>query len=135
MNLLGLKDDYTVDGRLLANDLTGYALPLAVKQSGDFGDLAAIYKQLNASFGLFDMYILKASTKALASGSNVDDSTYTSTEGQINDLTNERNALADQIKSALNGATFGGQAISDSDAQSLIAQAQDLIDQAHTLAG
>ena len=131
--LLGLKDDYTQDGRLLSEALTGWAIPSAVKKSGNFAPLAQVYKQLNASFGAFDMDILKASTKALASD-DAGDATYTSIEGQIASLTAQRDALAGQIKSALSGATFTGQVLSDQQANSLIAQANSLIDQAHTLA-
>ena len=68
LSLVGLKDDYTHDGRLLNGDLTGYAVPAAVKMSGsNFTQLADAYKQLNASFGTFAMNTLKASTHALAS--------------------------------------------------------------------
>src|SRR5207302_1980745 len=68
LSLVGLKDDYTHDGRLLNGDLTGYAVPAAVKKSGsNFTQLADAYKQLNASFGTFAMNTLKASTRALAS--------------------------------------------------------------------
>ena len=55
--------------------------------------LGAVYKQLTASFGSFAMYTLVASTKALASGSSTDDSTYTTIEGKIADLTTQRDAL------------------------------------------
>jgi hypothetical protein len=133
LTLLGLKDDYTSDGRLLSEALTGWAIPSAVKKGGNFAPLAQVYKQLNASFGAFDMDILKASTKALAS-SDAGDATYTSIEGQIQSLTAQRDALAGQIKSALSGAAFNGQALSNQQANSLIAQAQGLIDQAHALA-
>src|SRR5438105_9018174 len=79
LSLVGLKDDYTHDGRLLSGDLSGYAIPAAVKKSGgNFPQLAATYKQLNASFGTFAMNTLKASTHALASN-DAGDSTYNST--------------------------------------------------------
>jgi hypothetical protein len=134
LDLTGLQDDYGHDGRLLAGDLTGYAVPLAVKKSDGFAQLADIYKQLNAPFGTFDMDTLKASTTALASN-DPGDTTYNSIEGQIQSLTNQRDALAAQIKAALDGATFDGTAISDADAQSLTDQAQSLIDQASALGG
>jgi hypothetical protein len=133
LTLLGLKDDYTSDGRLLSEALTGWAIPSAVKTSDNFTPLAQVYKQLNASFGAFDMDILKASTKALAAN-DAGDATYNSIEGQIQDLTAQRDTLAGQIKSALAGATFNEQALSDQQANSLIAQANSLIAQAHTLA-
>jgi hypothetical protein len=131
--LTGLKDDYVHDGRIVTDVMQGYAVPAAVKKSGNFAQLAQVYKQLNASFGQFAMDTLKASTKALASN-DAGDATYTSIEGQIQSLTNQRNALAAQIIALLNGAEFNGKAFSNAQAQSLIAQAHSLLNQAHTLA-
>jgi hypothetical protein len=132
LELVGLKDDYGHDGRVIAEILQGYAQPPAVKKSTSFVPLAQIYKQLNASFGEFAMATLKASTKALASN-DPNDATYTSIEGQIQSLTAQRDALAAQIVSLLEGAEFNGQPFSDAQAQALIAQAQSLIDQANAL--
>ena len=132
LELVGLKDDYAHDGRVISEILQGYAQPPAVKKSTSFVPLAQIYKQLNASFGQFAMATLKASTKALASN-DPDDGTYTSIEGQIQSLTAQRDALAAQIVALLEGAEFNGQAFSDAQAQGLIAQAQSLIDQANGL--
>ena len=95
--------------------------------------LGDAYKQLNASFGDFDMNILKASTKALASN-DAGDATYTSIENQIAGLTTQRDSLAGQIKGALNAAAFNGQALNEQQAKGLIDQANSLIGQAHTLA-
>jgi hypothetical protein len=132
--LVGLKDDYTHDGRVISEVLTGWAIPSAVKKSSGFVPLAQTYKQLNAPFGQFAMDTLKASTKALKSGSAANDSTYAQIEGQIDVLTAQRDALAVQIKSALEGAAFNKQVISDQQAQQLIAQSQALLAQAHQLA-
>jgi hypothetical protein len=131
--LAGLKDDYTHDGRVISEALTGWAIPSAMKKSGSFIPLAQTYKQLNASFGQFAMDTLKASTKALASN-DASDTTYTSIEGHIQTLTSQRDALAVQIKSALEGAAFKGQVINSQQAQQLIAQSQALLNQAHQLA-
>ena len=49
--------------------------------------LGEVYKQLNAPFGTFSMSLLKASTRAIKSGSTSDDSTYTAIENQISSLT------------------------------------------------
>jgi hypothetical protein len=128
MTLLGLTDDYVHDGRLLREALDGFAIPAAVKKSGGYAKLAPVYKQLNASFGAFDMAILKISTRALASGSSTDDSTYASLEAQIAGWTSQRNALAGQIKTTLEAAEFGGAAIAQEKAKALASQAQSLID-------
>jgi hypothetical protein len=135
LSLVGLNDDYTHDGRLLSQDLTGYAIPPAVKKSGsNFSQLAEAYKQLNASFGTFAMNTLKASTHALASN-DAGDATYNSIESQIQSLTSQRNALAAQIKGALDAATFNGQVLSSAQVQSWLSQAQSLQSQAAALAG
>jgi hypothetical protein len=132
LELVGLKDDYVHDGRVISEILQGYANPLALKQSGSFVALAQIYKQLNASFGEFAMDTLKASTKALASNDS-GDATYTTIERQIQSLTADRDALAVQMIGLLEGAEFKGQAFSDAQAQSLIAQGEALLNQAKAL--
>jgi hypothetical protein len=132
LELLGLKDDYVHDGRVISEILQGYAQPLALKKSTSFVALAQIYKQLNAPFGEFSMATLKASTKALASN-DADDATYNSIEGQVQSLTTQRAALAAQMIGLLDGAEFNGQTFSDAQAQSLIAQGQALLNQANAL--
>jgi len=135
LSLVGLQDDYTHDGRLLSQDLTGYAIPPAVKKSGsDFTQLADTYKQLNAAFGTFAMDTLKASTRALASN-DAGDATYNSIEGQIQSLTSQRDALAAQIKAALDAATFDNQRLNGAQTQSWLSQAQSLMNQAAALSG
>lgn len=135
LSLLGLHDDYMQDGRVVREAIDGWALPDSLQHSGRFVQLASLYKQLNAPFGSFAMNTLKASTHALASGSATDDSTYTSLESQIADLTSQRDTLASQIKSALYGAEFDNHAISNKDAGELASKARDLLDQAAALAG
>jgi hypothetical protein len=130
--LVGLKDDYVHDGRVLAEVIRGNALPSAVKKSPNFVNLATTYKQLNASFGQFAMATLQASTKALASN-DANDATYSSIEGQIQSLTAQRDALAADIKAALNGAEFNGTSIDSAKAAALIQQASALIQQAQQL--
>jgi hypothetical protein len=134
LSLVGLKDDYGHDGRLLSDVLSGWAVPAAVKKSVNWHQLTDVYKQLNASFGSFAMNTLKASTRALASN-DANDATYSSLEGQIQSLTSQRDALAAQIKAALDGATFDGQAITNTQAHSFISQANDLLAKAAALAG
>ena len=132
LELVGLNDDYVHDGRVISEILEGYARPLALKKSTRFVALAQVYKQLNAPFGAFAMATLRASTKALASN-DADDATYNSIEGQIQALTTQRNTLAAQMISLLDGAEFNGQTFSDAQAQSLIGQGQALLNQANAL--
>ncbi len=133
LTLVGLKDDYGHDGRLLVEDLDGYAQPLAVKKSTSFVALSQIYKQLNACVGQFDLKTLSVSTKALESGSSTDDSTYTNLENQLISLGNQRDALAAQMIALLEGAEFNNTPFSDAQAQSLISQGQNLLDEVNSL--
>jgi hypothetical protein len=132
LELVGLKDDYVHDGRVISEILQGYARPSAVKKSTHFLALAQMYKQLNAPFGDFGMAVLRASTKALASN-DAGDATYNSIEGQIQSLTSQRDALVGQMNALLDGAEFNGQAFGDGLARALIAQGQNLLDQANAL--
>jgi hypothetical protein len=132
--LVGLKDDYAHDGRVLTEALSGWAVPAAAKKSGSFVPLAQMYKQIDASVGQFGMDTLQASTAALASGSASDDSAYTNMESQLTSLGTQRDALASQMIALLEGAEFSGKPIGSTKAQQLIAQGQALLDQAHSLA-
>jgi hypothetical protein len=132
LTLLGLEDDYVHDGRVLAEVLTDWAQPSAL--SGSFIPLSETYKQLNAPFGQFAMDALVASTRAIKSGSASDDGRYVSIENQIETLTARRDLLATQMRALLHGAAFNGQAINDKQAQRLIKQATNLINQMHALA-
>jgi len=132
LELVGLKDDYVHDGRVVSEILRDDARPSAVKNSPAFVALARTYKQLNAPFGAFAKATLRASTKALGSN-DAGDATYTSIEGQIQSLTARRDALAAQMKDALNGAAFKGQFISTGKAALLIARGLALLAQANAL--
>jgi hypothetical protein len=134
MVLLGLKDDYSHDGRALTEDMSGWARPAATKKSGGYIKVAQTYKQIDAAVGQFGLATLAASTRAIESGSSTDDSTYTNLEDQLISLTNERDALAAEMIGLLEGAEFGGQPISEQQAQSLAAQGQALIAEANALA-
>jgi hypothetical protein len=132
LNLVGLKDDYVHDGRVVSEVLENNALPFAVRISPGFATLAQTYKQLNAPFGQFAMATLRASTKALASG-DPDDATYTSIEGKIQSFTTRRDALASEIKGQLDGAEFKGQPISTLKALLLVVQGNVLLGEANHL--
>ena len=130
--LLGLKDDYGHDGRVLIEGVDKKALPNTLfEHSKTTTELGAIYEQLNAPFGTFALDTLTASTKGIQSS---DESVYGFYETSIQDLTTQRDALASQIKVALDGAAFNGQQIKEKQAKDWIAQAQSLIDQAAALA-
>ena len=64
----------------------------------------------------------------------MNDSTYTQLEAQIASWTVQRDNIASQMKALLEGAEFGGQAIDEKQAKSLISQAQSLTSEASSLA-
>ncbi len=132
LSLLGLHDDYVDDGRVLVEALDTRATPHAlIAHRETVLRLGAAYEQVNASFGQFSKDTLTASTRALKS---TDDGMYTSTEASIQNLTNQRNTLASQIKVALNAAAFDGTPLNESQAKDWIAQANSLLAHAHQLA-
>ena len=134
LDLVGLKDTYVHDGRVLVDQLQTWAVPPTLREEGNFvRQLGEVYKQLNAPFGAFAVNILAASTKAIKSGSPADDSTYTTLEGEIESLTGQRDALASQIRAALNAAAAGEAALNEDQAKAWINQAKSLIDQAAAL--
>jgi hypothetical protein len=129
MVLLGLRDDYSHDGRALTEDLSGFARPAATRKSGGYIKVAQMYKQIEAPVGDFGLTTLAASTRGIES----DSSGYSNMESQLSSLTTQRDALAGQMISALEGAEFGGVPITEAQAQSLVAQGQALLDAAHAL--
>lgn len=134
LTLLGLQDDYIHDGRAVVEPLYDWAVPQTLRAHREtLLRLSAVYKQLNAPFGIFAMDTLKASTRALSSN-DLNDATYVSIENQIENLTNQRDTLASQIKVTLNDAAFNGKALNEQQAKNLITQAQALLDQAQGLA-
>jgi hypothetical protein len=133
--LLGLKDDYASDGRALVEPLNDWAVPQTLRAHREtLLRLAAIYKQLNAAVGRFGLTSLVVSTTALKSNAT-GDATYISLENQLAALGLQRDAIASQMAGALNAATFGGQALNEQQAKSLIDQGQSLLDSMSTLAG
>src|SRR5581483_6741302 len=135
LTLLGLKDDYVHDGRVLIEGLDASATPHALVAHRDtVRRLVAVYEQLNAPFGDFSAGALGASTHAISSGSTADDTHYAQVETALATLTSQRDALAAKIRAALDAAAFDGRALNEQQAKGWIDQAQRLIDQAGELA-
>jgi hypothetical protein len=134
LDLLGLKDAYVHDGRVLIDQLHAWAVPKTLRAHREtLRRLGTVYKQLNAPFGAFATDTLVASTRAIESGSLADDSTYAALEGQIEALTAERDALASQIRAALNAAASGDSALNEQQAQGWIEETQSLLAEAAAL--
>jgi hypothetical protein len=133
--LLGLTDDYAHDGRVLSEVLNPNVLPQALHAHHEtWLRLAQVYKQLNAPVGTFGLATLAASTTALESNSNGDQQ-YNNLESALASLGAQRDALAHQIASELEGSVFNGQSLNEQQAKAQIVQAQKLIAQAQQLAG
>jgi hypothetical protein len=131
MALVGLKDDYSHDGRVLLEDVNGGALPLSLRQyHGTLIQLGAVYKQLNASVGQFGMDTLHISTVAVESNAS-GDSRYTTLENDLISFGSQRDGLASQMIAMLENAAFNGQSIDQQQALSLINQGQALLAQVH----
>src|SRR5712691_11102508 len=132
LTLLGLHDDYVLDGRVLIEALETQATPQTlIAHRETLRRLGDVYEQVNAPFGQFATDTLTASTAAIKS---TDEATYNSIENQIASLTSQRDTLVAQIRSALNAAAFDDQALNEQQAKDWIAQAKSLINQAHGLA-
>ena len=130
MALLGLKDDYIHDGRVLVEDLDERALPHQLRDGReDFAELAKVYKQLNAPLGSLGRNSLKFANRAISS----DDTTYRQYLKQIGDITVARDQLAAQIKTVLNAAAFE-KSVGERENEDLVERAKRLIDQVEDLA-
>jgi hypothetical protein len=132
--LLGLEDSYVSDGRVLTEFLNQDAVPHSLrKHHPRVEDLGQAWKAINAPVGPFAADTLIASTGGLASNT-AGDTTYTNAETAIEDLTADRDALASQIRLAVHGAAFEGDAIDNRQAKSWLKQADDLLARARALA-
>jgi hypothetical protein len=127
--LVGLKDDYVGDGRILTEDLTN---PPDKAGQPKYQQLAVCYKQLNSSVGQFGTDLILADTAALRTGSSSDDSTYDSTLSDITSLGAARDTLATKIKNDLFAAGFDNTPIPGAND---LKNCQSILAQANTLAG
>jgi hypothetical protein len=134
LSLLGLKDDYAHQGRVLFGFIDAGALPASLKAHTEtLRRLAEALKEIDAPVNQLGLDSLKISTAALESNA-ANDATYTDLEGQLSQFTTVRDGLAVQMLSLLESAEFNGQAINEGAAKQLIAQAQQLLAQVHALA-
>jgi hypothetical protein len=128
--LVGLKDDYVNDGRVLTEDLTNITDTLRGQR---VEALAEVYKELNASVGQFGTSTLIAATRAIESTSP-GDRAFGHVQQRLVELQEARDRLATTIKAELTGASFDNKRIEPSDFASQIRDAQELIEAARDLA-
>ncbi len=93
----------------------------------DFQLLAPVYKQLNATLGRFGQETRRVSTKALASGDAGADSEYERLENQLSALTTQRDSIANEIRTALDGAEFKGQCLNPWETMRLVLLAEEVL--------
>jgi hypothetical protein len=127
LELLGLKDDYVSDGRVIFELIYNWALPqsMLVHQQ-TLSQLVQAYKQINAPVGELGLKSLRYSTTALASNTP-SDKEYNQIENQLGNITTLRNSIAASMSAMINAAEFNGQPINVSQAEHLIQQANDLL--------
>jgi hypothetical protein len=134
MYLLGLKDDYQHDGRVILEMVDRNVLPDSVHAHTEtLLRLGQVYKQINAPFGALAQSTLTVSNFAIQSTSD-SDVVYNNLESKIASWTTQRDALAAQIKTMLEGAEFGGLAINEQQAKQLVSASQTLLNQASACA-
>ena len=121
--LLGLKDSYVSDGRVLTEIPQGRRpAEVAQRAPGTVEELGAAYKQIMASFGQFSMDTLIASTGALASNTPGDSDLHRHRERARRASAHAGRARR-KIRLALWNAEFNGQKIDEKQARSWIDQA------------
>jgi hypothetical protein len=129
--LVGLKDDYVSDGRVLAENLHEQALPQGIRSGREnFVELATVYKQLTAPLGSVGRNSLVFANRSIIA----DDTTYANYLATLGAVTAARDALAGEIKTALDNAAFGGQRIGERTEDDLVHRANRIIDQVEDLA-
>jgi hypothetical protein len=134
MYLLGLNDDYQHDGRVILEMVDPNVLSSSLHAHAEtLLRLGQIYKQINAPFGELAQSTLTVSTFALLSNSG-GDAVYTNLENKIASWTTQRDALAAQIKTMLEGAEFSGLAINEQHAKQIISESQSLLNEASACA-
>jgi hypothetical protein len=134
MYLLGLKDDYQHDGRVILEMVDQNTLSSTLHAHAEtLLRLGQVYKQINAPFGALAQSTLTVSSFAIQSNSD-GDAVYTNLENKIASWTTQRDALATQTKTMLEGAEFSGLAINEQQAKGLISAGQALLDQASACA-
>ena len=132
--LLGLKDDYPSDGRVIFEVIYNWALPQSIlTHEQTFQQLVQIYKQIMAPVGQLGLDSLQTSTKALESNTP-GDKEYNQIEKQLSDVTALRDNIASQMAAMINAAEFNGQPINVSQAKQLIQQANGLLKEVSDLA-
>jgi hypothetical protein len=129
LSLLGLRDTYPHQGRVLIEMLTPNVLPRALREHEEtLLRLGRLYKQINAPVGALGLASVKMSTSGLESGT-AGDEVFRRTEASLTALTASRDALARDIESVLEDAEFAGRQPDEDRVADLIDRAEQLLEQ------
>jgi len=121
MSLVGLRDDYAHDGRVLFEVLDDH--PGFDGNKEILIRLAQAYKDINAPVGRLGRKTFAVSTAAL----NGDDAIYAKLEARLAQLTDTRNLIAQKMIEMLEGAAFDNKPVEKFKAEALIIEAEALI--------
>jgi hypothetical protein len=128
--LLGLKDSYVHDGRVLSEWIARTALPSGIRRGHEnFVELAEVYKQLNAPLGELGRASMLYANRSITDV----DTAYARYLSKISDITNQRNSLAGEIKTVLDAAAFGNRPVDEGSEDGLGHRARALIDRVKDL--
>jgi len=124
LSLVGLKDDYAHDGRVIFEILHKHALPDAVRdQEETLHRLAVAYKNINAPVGPLGLASLQIATAGITST----DARYARVTESLRDLTEERDEIAGAMIQMLEDAAFRNKKVNEERAERLIDAAEDLL--------
>jgi len=131
MALVGLKDDYVHDGRVVAEWFNNNALPHGIRErTEDFIELAQVFRQLNAPKGALGRASLVYANRSITGVDNV----YTRYLVRIADITGHRDALVASIRTVLTDAAFNNKPVGEGSEDGLGHRARELIDEVQDLA-
>jgi len=130
LQLLGLKDDYAHEGRVITQVLDPSVIPSPLR-TREALKMARVFKQLEAPVGAFGLDTLSASTGALAAG-DPGDAIYNQCNAQLVALGKERDATTLVMSRLFEGAEFNHQGIDRFQARSLALKGEQILNQALT---
>src|SRR3989441_3236041 len=130
LRLLGLRDTYPHQGRVLIAMPAENALPRAMRSHREtLLRLGQLYKQINAPVGALGLASVRLSTRGLESGSAASDQLFARTERSLSALIASRDSLARDIESLLEGAEFAGTQPDEDRVADLIDRAEQLLEE------
>ena len=133
LEILGLADDYQSDGDATAQVVNPAFLPIQIQSHlNAYEDLVGAVKAIDAPFGQFGHDSEIVSTTAVESTSP-GDAVDQGFDQQLASCNTLRNQLVAQIQPILQNAEFNGGTINDSQTQTYVTEANDLVSNMHSL--